>query len=170
MMPQLGEVRGQINEIDRKIKPLLQQRMDCATQVALAKAQQARLAERAPVIFDGRREDEILSAVEAGEHTDSVKRLLQEIMGTSRRHQYRLLVTEGLLVDPFGGYLAGEKAVIPLQEGKTNAAMQVLSRYQIQLYRLDADSVELSAEEVLEMQALRVQLIAEGIAVNPKSI
>ena len=62
-MPELNELRGQINRIDTELRPLLEQRMDCAGQIADAKMQTAAQTGEKPVIFAGAREAEILAAL-----------------------------------------------------------------------------------------------------------
>lgn len=161
-MPELNELRGQINRIDAELHPLLAQRMDCAGQIADAKMQTAAQTGQPPVIFAGAREAEILAAVDAGEHTDSIRRLMQEIMGISRRHQYRRMVNSGALTDPLKDYQPGTPCRLALMPGKLNDALRIICRYAVQVEQADQNALVLSCADAEEMCVLRVQLIAEG--------
>ncbi len=161
-MPQLNEIRGRINQIDRELQRLLCERMDCASLVAEAKAAQAKMSEREPVIFDAAREEEILNAVNAGEHTEAVRRLYGEIIGVSRRCQYRILTESGMLSDPFAAYQQEAAVLLPVRRERLTDALRIICRYPARILRADADGVLVTAENPAELRALRVQLCKEG--------
>ena len=161
-MPELSELRGQINRIDTELRPLLEQRMDCAGQIADAKMQTAAQTGEKPVIFAGAREAEILAAVDAKEHTESIRRLMQEIMGISRRHQYRRMLQNGALSDAFGAYQPGTPCRLILKPGKLNDALRIVCRYAVDVEQADQKQIILSCADAEEMCVLRTQLIAEG--------
>ena len=160
-MRELSEIRVDINRIDAAIKPLLKERMDCAGDVAAAKQHSAAQNQETPVIFVGPREDEILAAVDAGVHTDALRKLMKEIMGVSRRYQYHLLQQSGALADRLGEYKPGSISTLNVKEGKLTEALRIVLRYDVQVLQADANTLSLTAENATEMQALRIQLFAE---------
>ncbi len=162
---QLNQIRKQINEIDTVIESLLEKRMVCASLVAEAKEQSAKEQESVPVIFVKEREDEILAAVNSGEHTDAVRYLMQEIMGTSRRHQYRLLTQHGVFSESVNGSSSKVYSVLILP-GKLTEALQIVCRYQVQILSVDEEKIFFYVDEVLEAQALCNQLFMEHISKN----
>ncbi len=161
-MPQLNEIRGRINRIDQELQRLLCERMDCAGLVAEAKAAQAKMSEREPAIFDAAREEEILNAVDAGAHTEAVRRLYGEIMGISRRRQYGILTESGMLSDPFGETASESGVLLPVKHERLTDALRIICRYPAKILRADADGVLVTSENPAEMSALRVQLCKEG--------
>lgn len=162
-MPNLAEIRVEINRIDAALKPLLKERMDQAEQVAAAKRESAAKSGEIPVIFVGPREEEILAAVDAGKHTEAVRILMKEIMGVSRRRQYQMLSASGVLTDRFGSYQPNTPCILPLAEGKLTAALQIVTRYAVTVVAADSENLTLIAEDAKEMQVLRTQLAAEGL-------
>lgn len=160
-MQNLNEIRAEINGIDAEIVPLLERRMYCAGQVAAAKRQTAEQTGEQPVVFVAAREQEILANVDVGEHTQSVRQLMGEIMGVSRCRQYRLMIEGGALSDPMGEYLSGERVILPIC-GSLREAMRIVCRYAVEIYQADLNRIEVSAADAAELAALRAQLFAEG--------
>ena len=160
-MRELSEIRVDINRVDAAIKPLLKERMDLAGDVAAAKQHSAAENHETPVIFVGPREAEILAAVDAGVHTDALRKLMKEIMGVSRRYQYHLLLKSGALADRLGEYKPGSECTLNLKEGKLTEALRIVLRYDVQVLQADANTLTVTAEDAAEMQALRIQLFAE---------
>ena len=91
----LGQVREEIDAIDKQLLPLFLARMDCSQRVAKLKAQAG-----APV-FAPQREQAILDRVrkEAGEYGEEVASLYGSIMAVSRARQHQLLQGGGALRD-----------------------------------------------------------------------
>ena len=85
----LLECRKKLDEIDRQIVALFEQRMEICGQVA-----QTKIASGKPV-YDGERERQKLDAVGAMAHGDfnqtAVQELFSQMMTISRRYQYRLM-------------------------------------------------------------------------------
>lgn len=84
---QLGEIRDEIDAIDRQLLPLFLARMKCSERVAELKREAG-----APVL-NPQREQEILDRVreEAGEFGPSAAALYAAIMGVSRARQHQML-------------------------------------------------------------------------------
>ena len=91
----LGQVRQEIDDIDKQLLPLFLARMDCSQRVARLKAQAG-----APV-FAPQREQAILDRVrkEAGEYGEEAASLYGSIMAVSRARQHQLLQGGGALRD-----------------------------------------------------------------------
>ncbi len=92
-MKDLGEIRQEIDEIDREIVDLYEKRMDLSTQVADYKISTGMQ------IFDPQREIAKLNAVAEMAHTDftshGARELFEHIMCMSREKQYQLLTQYG---------------------------------------------------------------------------
>ncbi len=92
-MKDLKELRDEIDEIDRQIVDLYEERMDLSTQVADYKIQSGRQ------VFDEEREIEKLNAVAQMAHSDftrhGARELFEHIMCMSREKQYQLLTQYG---------------------------------------------------------------------------
>ena len=89
----LLELRGQIDNIDRQIVSLYEQRMEICGQVAAYKI------ETGKKVFDRQREMEKLAKVKSLTHNDfnshGVEELFEQIMSMSRKLQYQLLARHG---------------------------------------------------------------------------
>lgn len=88
-MPDLQELRKQIDEIDNAMVKLFEKRMSIAEQVASYKI------ETGKPVFDEAREQEKLHALGKKTHTSfnccGIQQLYQQIMSISRKRQYQLL-------------------------------------------------------------------------------
>lgn len=89
----LLECRGQLDEIDRQIVALFEQRMEACGRVAEYKIATGK------AVYDGEREKQKLEAVAGMAHGEfnrtAVKELFSQMMAISRRYQYRLLAEGG---------------------------------------------------------------------------
>lgn len=96
-MTDLKEIRTEIDAVDRQIQELFEKRMDLASSVAEYKIQTGM------PVFDKKRELEKLQVFRdraANEfYAHGIQELFQQIMGMSRKFQYRLLAENGIL-DP----------------------------------------------------------------------
>ena len=96
-MKDLTEIRGQIDEIDRRIVELFEQRMELTDQVAAYKIATGK------AVFDPERERQKLDAVAALAHSDFNSRGIREwfscLMDISKERQYRLLEQSGVRAD-----------------------------------------------------------------------
>ena len=111
----LGQVREEIDAIDKQLLPLFLARMDCSQQVARLKAQAG-----APV-FAPQREQAILDLVrkEAGEYGEEAASLYGSIMAVSRARQHRLLQGGGALRDlERSGFLSWENR-LRMRDGRS---------------------------------------------------
>ena len=161
-MRALSEIRADINRIDAALKTLLKERMDCAGEVAAAKQHTALQNHETPVIFVGPREEEILAAVDAGVHTDTLRKLMKEIMGVSRRHQYHLLQQSAALADRLGAYIPGSVCRLNLKEGTLTEALRIVLRYDVKVLQADSDTLTVTADDAGELQARCIQLFSEN--------
>lgn len=88
-MKDLSEIRVRIDEIDRQLVKLFQERMECASEVAEYKR------EKKMAVYDKVREDQKLETLSAMAEDSFMKRSLKEIfrqiMSISRKYQYQLL-------------------------------------------------------------------------------
>ena len=88
-MKDLSEIRVRIDEIDRQLVKLFQERMECASEVAEYKR------EKNMAVYDKVREDQKLETLSAMAEDSFMKRSLKEIfrqiMSISRKYQYQLL-------------------------------------------------------------------------------
>lgn len=124
----LTDLREQIDNIDKQIVELYEQRMDISRQVAEYKI------ETGKKVFDKEREEEKLRKVKSLTHTEfnslGIEELFEQIMSMSRKLQYKMLTEKGSMGRlPFIGVdsLDKEKArvVFPGAEGAyTQAAME----------------------------------------------
>ncbi|MCC8140966.1 MAG: chorismate mutase [Lachnospiraceae bacterium] len=93
-MKDLGEIRQEIDKIDREIVDLYEKRMDLSTQVADYKISTGMQ------VFDPQREIAKLNAVAEMAHTDftshGARELFEHIMCMSREKQYQLLTQHGM--------------------------------------------------------------------------
>lgn len=110
-MKDLELCRQEIDEIDRKMTALFEERMQIAADVAQYKRATGKK------VFDKQREDEKLASVEAMASNEyfarGLKELFSQIMSLSRKYQYTMLAEKnGSSFSPVDGlYLeAGEKA------------------------------------------------------------
>lgn len=89
----LSELRRGIDEIDRQIVELYEQRMEISRQVAEYKISTDKK------VFDRAREEEKLKAVRAMTHNDfnshGIQELFEQIMSMSRKLQYQMLAEHG---------------------------------------------------------------------------
>lgn len=96
-MRDLGEIRVEIDDIDRQIVSLYEQRMELTTQVAEYKIGTGKQ------VFDAAREVEKLKSVEALAHSEftrqGVHELFEHIMTMSRKKQYQLLTSHGIVCE-----------------------------------------------------------------------
>lgn len=93
----LQECRNQLDQIDKKIVELFEQRMTICGKVAEDKIRTGK------EVYDGVREQQKLDAVEEMAHGDynriAVRELFSQMMTISRRYQYRLLTEHGKGID-----------------------------------------------------------------------
>ena len=93
----LGELRGQLDEIDGQLVRLFEQRMKICADVAEYKI------ETGKAVYDGERERQKLEAVGAMAHGDfnsqAVQELFSQLMTVSRKRQYQLLARHGKGID-----------------------------------------------------------------------
>ncbi len=89
----LKECRDQLDQIDRQIVELFEERMQVCGDVAAYKIDTGK------EVYDGEREQQKLEAVEQMAHSDfnriAVRELYSQMMTISRRYQYRLLTENG---------------------------------------------------------------------------
>lgn len=89
----LLECRRQLDEIDKKVVELFEERMRICGEVAESKIESGK------AVYDGEREKQKLEAVGAMAHGEynqnSVQELFAQMMTISRRYQYRLLAEHG---------------------------------------------------------------------------
>lgn len=89
----LTQLRMQIDDIDRQIVQLYEERMDICSQVAQYKI------ENGKKVFDKAREEEKLAKVRSLTHNDfnshGITELFEQIMSMSRKLQYQLLTKQG---------------------------------------------------------------------------
>lgn len=89
----LNECRKRLDEIDRQIVELFEQRMQVCKDVAVDKINTGK------EVYDGERERQKLLAVEQQAHGEfnrtAVRELFSQMMTISRRYQYRLLTEHG---------------------------------------------------------------------------
>lgn len=84
----VNDVRREIDEIDNAVFLLLDRRMDCSRKMAKEKAINS------TVVFDGKREEEILQRIERNvspQNADSVKRVYERIFDESKKVQNAFL-------------------------------------------------------------------------------
>lgn len=97
-MKDLMEIRRQIDEIDRQVVDLYEQRLRLAEEVAEYKIANGKK------VFDKEREEEKLRTLSALAKSDfsrqGISELFEQIMSTSRKRQYRMLAEHGLLTEP----------------------------------------------------------------------
>ncbi len=162
-MADLSTIRTNINAVDEKLKPLLSERMDLAGLVAASKQASSQAEGVQPTVFVKVREEEILSAVDAGEHTEAIRHLMREIMGTSRRYQYMLLLKSGALQDVFEPYEPGMICHLRLCDaGGLTESLRIVSRYAVRVHEAHGEELVLSAKDAGELTTLRMQLYREG--------
>lgn len=93
----LQECRNQLDQIDKKIVELFEQRMSICGEVAEDKIRTGK------EVYDGVREKQKLDSVEEMAHSDynriAVRELFSQMMTISRRYQYRLLTEHGKGID-----------------------------------------------------------------------
>lgn len=89
----LKECRNRLDQIDRQIVELFEQRMQVCEDVAMYKMNTGK------EVYDGEREQQKLQAVEQMAHGEfnrtAVRELFSQMMTISRRYQYRLLTENG---------------------------------------------------------------------------
>ena len=94
MIPNLKDLRKEIDDIDEQITSLFEKRMAIAEQVALFKI------ENKKPVFDRNRELEKLQSVSEKAHSNfnrcGIQELYQQIMSISRKRQYQLLQEHGI--------------------------------------------------------------------------
>ena len=93
----LQEIRGKLDQIDKTITELFEERMKLCADVAAFKI------ETGKAVYDGAREQEKLNAVRELTHSEfngqAVTELFSQIMTISRRYQYQLLAEYGKVPD-----------------------------------------------------------------------
>lgn len=137
----LTELRAQIDNIDRQIVELYEQRMEVSGQVAEYKI------ETGKKVFDKAREEEKIQKVKSLTHNDfnsyGVEELFEQIMAMSRKLQYQMLTEKGSIGRlPFIGVdsLEKEKArvVYPGAEGSyAQAAMEQFFGKNVNSFHVD---------------------------------
>lgn len=89
----LAELRNRLDDIDRKIVELYEQRMEICGEVAAYKLETGKR------VFDKEREQQKLSAVSAMTHNamnaQGIRELYEQIMAISRKLQYQMLAEHG---------------------------------------------------------------------------
>ncbi len=92
-MPDLQQLREEIDKVDRQLVALFEKRQDICRQVAQYKI------ENGKKVLDRQREEEKLAAVQAlttqKENRTGVRDLFAQLMASSRKLQYRLLAAKG---------------------------------------------------------------------------
>lgn len=84
----VNDVRREIDEIDDAVFLLLDRRMECSRKMAKEKAINSAM------VFDGKREDEILQRIERNvspQNADSVKRVYERVFDESKKVQNTFL-------------------------------------------------------------------------------
>lgn len=98
-MQDLSEIRKRIDEIDKKLVELIQERMQCASEVAEYKR------EKKMAVYDAKREEEKLSRIADMTEDHFMKRSLKEIfrqiMSISRKYQYQLLKSRDRYIENY---------------------------------------------------------------------
>ena len=98
-MKDLSEIRVRIDEIDKQLVKLFQERMECAGEVAEYKR------EKKMAVYDKVREDQKLETLSAMAEDSFMKRSLKEIfrqiMSISRKYQYQLLKQRDRYIENF---------------------------------------------------------------------
>ena len=93
----LGELRGQLDEIDAQLVSLFEQRMKICADVAEYKI------ETGKAVYDGERERQKLETVGSLAHGDfnsqAVRELFSQLMTVSRKRQYQLMALHGKGID-----------------------------------------------------------------------
>ena len=136
----LAPVRQKIDAIDRKLRPLFEERMRCADEVA-----QIKQREGIP-IFNPQREAEILASMGDGnEFGTYTQALYAKIFALSREHQHRMLDTDESLPPLPADALSGTGTIcIRFDISDTPGALcAVLERFAVQ--NLNITEVEASA-------------------------
>jgi len=147
----LGELRQQIDGIDRQIVELYEQRMELCRQVGEFKIGAGKK------VYDRAREEEKLRAVRAMAHgafnEQGVEELFEQIMSVSRKLQYQLMARNGegnrlpfIAVD--GLEAEGARVVFQGAEGAySQAAMQTYFGEQVDSFHVDTFRDAMSAIE-----------------------
>lgn len=140
-MEDLGKLRGEIDEIDKKIVSLYEQRMEISGRVAEYKI------ETGKKVFDRQREQEKLSTLRSLVHGDfnknGVTELFELIMSVSRKRQYQLLTERGAIGRlPFIGVdeLDARKARVVFQGADGAYSQAAMTQYfgeQINSFHVD---------------------------------
>ncbi|MCD7909445.1 MAG: bifunctional chorismate mutase/prephenate dehydratase [Clostridium sp.] len=93
----LGELRGQLDEIDAQLVSLFEQRMKICADVAEYKI------ETGKAVYDGERERQKLETVSSLAHGDfnsqAVRELFSQLMTVSRKRQYQMMALHGKGID-----------------------------------------------------------------------
>jgi len=90
---ELEAIRNKIDDIDRKLSELLQERMDLVSQVADYKRKN-----NAEILDEGREKkviENVLSSVSNPDYTENIKAIFQFIMDNSKEYQRKRLVEKG---------------------------------------------------------------------------
>ncbi len=126
----LGELRGQIDAIDKEIVSLYEKRMEISGKVAEYKI------ETGKKVFDKEREEQKLAALKAMTHNDfnrhGIVELFEQIMSMSRKLQYQMLTEKGALGKlPFIGMdeLDTKKARVVFQGAEGAYSQAAMMRY-----------------------------------------
>ncbi len=145
----LLELRNQIDEIDRQIVCLYEQRMEICGQVAAYKI------ETGKKVFDKQREMEKLARVKSLTHNEfnshGVEELFEQIMSMSRKLQYQLLAQHGSVGRlPFIGVdeLETKRARVVFQGAEGAYSQAAMTQYfgdQIQSFHVDTFREAMSA-------------------------
>lgn len=97
-MRDLLEIRGEIDEIDSRIVELYEKRMQLSSDVA-----EYKICTGKPV-FDKERESSKLAVLEGMAGSDftknGIRELFEQIMSMSRKKQYQLLTSHGIVEQP----------------------------------------------------------------------
>lgn len=93
--PDLNQLRDRIDAVDAELVRLFEERMSISEEIASAKARTGR------EVYDGKREEEKISAVRALAHSEADKRdveeLFRKLMALSRRRQHAILGQDPVL-------------------------------------------------------------------------
>lgn len=168
-MEDLLELRGKIDEIDRQIVDLYEQRMEVSKKVAEYKIGTGKK------VFDKQRESEKLQKVKSMTHNQfnshGIGELFEQIMSMSRKLQYQLLAEKGSLGKlPFIGMerLDTEKARVVFQgaEGAySQAAMATYFGEHVNSFHVDTfrDAMSAIDEGSADFAVLPIENSSAGI-------
>lgn len=168
-MEDLLELRGKIDEIDRQIVELYEQRMEISQKVAEYKIGTGKK------VFDKQRELEKLQKVKSMTHNQfnshGIEELFEQIMSMSRKLQYQLLSEKGSLGKlPFIGMdkLDTEKARVVFQGAEGAYSQAAMAKYfgeQVNSFHVDTfrDAMSAIDEGSADFAVLPIENSSAGI-------